>query len=86
MKCPERSSTRSPRSDSRSRTESSVFAVLAGGPEFLDELFISGAAVRQFSDMCEQSCIADGAGHKPIIDSAPGCAPNRLGAQWKAWN
>jgi len=33
--------------------------------------------------MCEQSCVADGAGHKPIIDSAPGCAPNRLGAQWK---
>jgi uncharacterized protein len=33
--------------------------------------------------MCEQSCIADGAGHKPIIDSAPGGAPNRLGAQWK---
>ena len=46
-----------------------LFAVVPRRPEFLDELLIAGAAVRQLCNVREQGCVVDVAGHKRIIES-----------------
>ena len=46
------------------------FAIVPGRAQFLHKLFIAGAAVRQLSNVREQSGVVDVARHKRIIESA----------------